>query len=199
MVCKTLSAVILLPGLCKRCARTTQQTFGTQAAHSEAANRTQTMMSTASRRGRNWAIASLVVAVSAGLPGCGGIDGLELNGKLFDAVGLSPDSFKKTEPKTDARAPLVLPPDANRLPEPGAVPQAVPTTLAQDPSWPKDPEALKLADADAKKRAHDEYCKNGNWRDKAVKNETATGVGPNGSCSNSIFSAVTDAIAGNKK
>ena len=122
------------------------------------------MTQTSSRRGRNWAIASLVVAVSSGLQGCGGIDGFELNGKLFDAVGLSSDSFKKTEPKAEARAPLVLPPDASRLPEPGSVQQPAPASLASNTDWPLDPEQKKLADADAKKKAHEEHCKNGNWK-----------------------------------
>ena len=165
-------------------------------AQCEAANRTQTMMSTSSRRRRNWVMASVVVAIGTGLPGCGGIDGLELNGKLFDAVGLSSDSFKKTEPKTEARAPLVLPPDASRLPEPGAAPQAVPTQLAQDPSWPKDPEAKKLADADAKKKAHDDLCKNGSWKENAVKDERTQAQN---ACGNSLFSFATDAITGNNK
>src|SRR5690606_15890996 len=53
------------------------------------------------------------------LPGCGGVDGVEFNGKVFEAVGLTGALGKKEEPKTEPRAPLVLPPSTERLPEPG--------------------------------------------------------------------------------
>ena len=149
-----------------------------------------------SQNGRNWAIASLLMACSLGLPGCGGIDGIELNGKLFDAVGLSADSFKKTEPKAEARAPLVLPPDGTRLPEPGSIQQPAPTNLAAGTAWPMDPEQKKLADAEAKKKAHEELCKNGNWKENAVKDERQQAQS---NCGNSLFSFATDAITGNKK
>ncbi len=158
---------------------------------------TSTMRASAlSRSGRNRAIASLIVACSLGLPGCGGIDGIELNGKLFDAVGLSSDSFKKTEPKAEARAPLVLPPDGTRLPEPGSIQQPPPASLASATDWPMDPEQKKLADAEAKKKAHEDLCKNGNWKENAVKDER---VQAQSNCGNSLFSFATDAITGNKK
>ena len=64
---------------------------------------------------------------------CGGVDGLELNGKLFDWMGVSSSAMEqsKREPQLAARAPLVLPPNSNRLPEPGSE--------EQDPStiWPR--------------------------------------------------------------
>ena len=128
-------------------------------------------------RGRYTAVAAAVLAFATVLPGCGsdgGIDGIEVNSKLLDAVGLSGNPFKKEEPKTVGRAPLVLPPDSKRLPEPGAAPQATPVALAADPSWPKDPDQIKAADAEAKKRAEAERCNgNGNWKERATKDERA--------------------------
>ena len=49
-------------------------------------------------------------------------DGIDLNGKVFDWMGVSPAAMEasRREPKMAERAPLVLPPDANRLPEPGS-------------------------------------------------------------------------------
>ena len=137
---------------------------------------------------------------AAGLSGCGGVDGIELNGKIFDAVGLSGDAFKKTEPRTEARAPLVLPPNASRLPEPGAAPQPVTASIAQDSAaWPRDPEQIKKADAEAKKLAHEKYCKEGNWKQKATKDETAAAEAASGTCGNSLFSVVSDALIGKKE
>ena len=131
----------------------------------------------AKSRGSKRLIAAVVLAVSAGLAGCGGdggFDGIEVNSKLLDAVGLSGNPFKKDEPKTLTRAPLVLPPDNTRLPEPGAAPQAAPVTLAADPAWPRDPDQIRLADADAKKKADAERCNgNGNWKERATKDELA--------------------------
>ena len=49
-------------------------------------------------------------------------DGLEVNGKLFDWMGISSSAMEQSqrEPQVAARAPLVLPPNSNRLPEPGS-------------------------------------------------------------------------------
>ncbi len=140
-----------------------------------------------------------VIMLGGALSGCGGIDGIEFNSKLLDTVGLSPDSFKKTEAKTQPRAPLVLPPDASKLPEPGAAPQVVPTALASgDTAWPQDHDGKKGTDADAKKRAKEQYCKEENWKDKAHKDETAQAeaAAKNGTCGNTLFGAISDAIVG---
>ena len=139
------------------------------------------MMLTAKSRGLKRGIAVVVMSIGASLSGCGGdggIDGIEVNSKLLDAVGLSGNPFKKEEPKTLSRAPLVLPPDNSRLPEPGAAPQATPVALANNPAdnpaWPRDPDQIKAADADAKKKAEAERCRgDGNWKQRATKDEWA--------------------------
>ena len=152
-------------------------------------------MTIALRRVRGSVFAAAVLAIAAGLSGCGGFDGVELNGKLFDALGVSGDtSGKRSEPKTQARAPLVIPPDATRLPEPGSV--QVPTSATADQAWPKDREAQRIADADAKKRAQEAHCRDGNWKQKAMKDDIGAAAGPNGSCNNSIFSVLGKSILG---
>ena len=153
------------------------------------------------RRTRALAVAISIAAASASLGGCGGgMDGVELNGKIFEALGVSGDGAfgKKVEPKTQARAPLVLPPDANRLPDPSAA--LIQTgALPDNAAWPKDREAQRISEVDAKKRAQDKYCKeDGNWRERATKDELAADAGPNGRCQGSIFSVITNSITGEK-
>ena len=135
------------------------------------------MAKTQRRLSRNRLIAAAFMVLGACLAGCGsdgGIDGIEVNSKLLDAVGLSGNPFKKEEPKTTSRAPLVLPPDSKRLPEPGAAPLAEPVALAADPAWPKDPDKIRAANAEAKKREEAERCRGDkDWKQRATKDEWA--------------------------
>jgi hypothetical protein len=132
---------------------------------------------------RRAAAAATLLLASLGLTACAG-DGVELNGKIFDAVGLSGDILgKKPEPKTQARAPLVLPPDPNRLPEPGGAPAP---TANQD--WPRDAQQQRVAEATARKQAQAKFCSDGNWKEKAMKDDIAASRGPDGTCQGSIFS-----------
>ncbi|AGK58994.1 hypothetical protein HYPDE_36613 [Hyphomicrobium denitrificans 1NES1] len=120
-----------------------------------------------------------VLAVS----GCG-YDGVQLNGKIFDVVGLNDTSAPK-EPKLAARQPLVVPPGLDSLPPPGS-------------GKPNQP-ALAVQDVDAKKgvskaelqRQQDAYCKV-NYEDaKARGDSTADSAsGPLGSCHPSILTGV---------
>ena len=147
-----------------------------------------------------WTAAALL-GIGISLSGCGsdgGFEGIEVNSKILDAAGLSGNPFKKEEPKLGARAPLVLPPNAGRLPEPGAEPQATPAALAADPAWPKDPEKQKLADAESKEQARQAHCKDGNWKEKAIKDESGPAAAEAAKCGNSLFSVMGSAITGNK-
>jgi hypothetical protein len=139
-----------------------------------------------------------LIAVSLSLSGCGGFDGVDFNGKIFDAVGLSGSNpFKKDEPVTQARAPLVLPPDGEPLPPPGSAPPPAPALA--DAQWPKDPDQQKVAQADAKKAAQQKYCKeDGNWKQKAVNDEVGASQGPGGSCNGSIFTVISESLFGKK-
>jgi hypothetical protein len=135
-----------------------------------------------------------VGAALLALPGCGGIDGVELNGKVFEAVGLTGAlSGKKAEPKTEVRSPLVLPPATERLPEPGENGAPAPIQTAQ--AWPNDPDKQRAANEAAKKQAQAQYCKDGNWKEKAMGDDLAATSGPNGSCG-SIFSVIGKTLFG---
>lgn len=144
----------------------------------------------------------VVIAVALCLGACGGVEGVELNGKIFDALGVSGDPFaKKEEPKTQARAPLVLPPDASKLPEPGTAPTpgSQLTTGSTSQQWPNDREAQKAADANARRRAQEQFCKDGNWKQRAVKDEINANSGPDGQCVGSIFSVLNNSVFGSGK
>lgn len=121
--------------------------------------------------------------LGACLSGCGGVDGVALNGAVFDWMGVSESALskKQSDPKLADRPPLVLPPDANRLPEPGA-----PATVENGTmSWPTDPEQRKVAEAKERERLHQAYCRGEiGWENKALRpNDPLPAKSPYGSCS----------------
>lgn len=128
---------------------------------------------------------SMAMAFSAAVLLGGCADGMEVNGRLLDAVGMSTAalSAKKEEPRVAPRAPLVMPPSDKRLPEPGSEP---PPVVADDASWPKDKDQQRVASAAEKQRQHQQHCRDGNWKERAVDND-ASMQGPLGSCG-SLFS-----------
>jgi hypothetical protein len=126
-------------------------------------------------------------------------DGIELNGKLFDAVGISSAALdaKKSEPKLAERAPLVLPPDVNRLPEPGSGKAPV----VQQAAWPDDPEQRKIRQAQERERLHLAYCRGDiQWKDKAFDKEGAGAAAPRspyGPCPTLFGSSITSNVETN--
>jgi hypothetical protein len=141
------------------------------------------------------AICAAALTVLAGLGGCAN-DSIEFNGKIFDALGMSTSSLApRKEPKMERRSPIVLPPDGKRLPEPGSAPEYA----NQDQNWPQDRDAKKVADAAEFKRKQQEYCRDGNWKEKAMKDEVgAEANAPGGNCG-SIFSVFSKGLFGNQE
>ena len=133
---------------------------------------------------RAWAAAS--VAVCLLLAACA--DGVQLEGKVFDWMGVSPSALEgsKSEPKMSDRAPLVVPPNVARLPEPGTGQPPANTDIASL----KDPDLRKKAAAAERERLHLAYCRGDvQWKDKAL-NPQSTGANrsPYGPCPG-LFSA----------
>ena len=140
-------------------------------------------------------IATLVV-----FGGCS--DGVDMNGKVFDWMGISPaaQAVKKTEPKLAERTPLVLPPPGYLLPPPGS--GKAEAALV----WPDDPDQRKLADAKERERLHQAYCSGEiQWKEQALatgRGRAAGGRGPSepvspyGPCG-ALFNA--NSIVDNKK
>lgn len=78
------------------------------------------------------ALLAAVLGATLALGGCGGV---EFQGAVFDAVGLSGDR-REPDVHMAERPPLLLPPNLNALPQPG---QGVAAATARE-DWPKNPE-----------------------------------------------------------
>jgi hypothetical protein len=144
------------------------------------------------RRRKRLAVAVGLMAVMA-VGGCA--DGVELNGKVFDFLGVSPAALEanRREPKLAERAPLVMPPDAKRLPDPdGARPP-----VTDQASWPTDPEQKKLAQAQERERLHLAYCRGDiQWKQRALNSKDGTdgtNLSPYGPCP-SLFGGLTSGV-----
>ncbi|MEX2167646.1 MAG: hypothetical protein WD852_11625 [Methyloceanibacter sp.] len=74
-------------------------------------------------------------ALALALGGCGGV---QLEGKVFDYMGVSGDR-QEADVRMSERPPLLLPPNTKTLPQPGA---GV-TAAAARQDWPDDPERVK--------------------------------------------------------
>ncbi len=125
-----------------------------------------------------------VLALAASLAGCGA-DDVQLNGKIFDAVGLNTGSAPKKTPKLAERAPLIVPPSLDKLPEPGT------GQAAADIGDVKDyDEKRRVSQADREKEQR-EYCKI-HYEDAKVRGnqDWETAAGPLGPCRNSILNAI---------
>ncbi|MGE3067234.1 MAG: hypothetical protein AB7K67_16745 [Hyphomicrobiaceae bacterium] len=134
-----------------------------------------------------------VAILAASLGGCA--DGVELNGKVFDWLGVSPAALEasKREDKLPDRAGLVMPPDFNRLPAPGSEPPPQETATA---AWPDDPDKRKARTEAERKRLHLAYCRGElNWKDRAMANKDGVqqNRSPYGPCP-SLFGGVKNVI-----
>jgi len=102
----------------------------------------------------------LALGLAAGLSGCSGYDGVELQGGIFDALGVSAATkTKASEPKVARRNSLVIPPDTKALPAPGS--GQIASQGAQ--SWPTNPEDAKIAKAAFKEKNLAKYCDDRKW------------------------------------
>jgi hypothetical protein len=137
---------------------------------------------------------AIAISGAALLGGCA--DGVEVNSRLLDSVGLSTAALgaNRAEPKLAQRAPLVMPPSTQKLPEPGAAPPPSPE-VAAGAAWPKDKDQERVASAQDKVRQQAQYCRDGNWKEKALDNDLGGMQGPQGSCG-SIFSVIGGIFGG---
>jgi hypothetical protein len=131
-------------------------------------------------------LAGTAVGSAMLLTGCAD-SGVDLNGKVFDVMGISPSAqaARRYEPQVAERAPLVMPPDSNNLPQPGSGQAPVAQV-----SWPDDPEARKLREAEERQRLHLAYCSGDvQWKERALnKDNVSAPRSPYGPCP-TIFSA----------
>lgn len=98
------------------------------------------------------------LAAAVMLAGCG--SGVSIEGPGFEKLGLT--GKKHVEQKVPDRAPLLIPPDPNRLPEPA--PQIA---NARPLNWPTDPDTLIKAEASAAAKKKQDYQEKGDWSKNA--------------------------------
>lgn len=127
--------------------------------------------------------AALALATLGG--GCGfGIGDVELNGSVFDKLGVGSNSTSATrDVKVPVRQGLVLPPNLERLPEPGSGSAESQVATA---ALPVDPEQRRVAAASKTEREHREFCETAKQRAK-VNNDPRSINGPLGRCDGSIL------------
>ncbi len=129
----------------------------------------------------------LVLLVSLGLSGCGGLGDVAFEGKVFDALGANSTS-KREEAKLAARAPLVMPPATGALPKPGEAQNPGDQAIAGI----HDPEVTKAADKEQLATAQKAYCDKHYDADREAFEPTGEEVvGPAGKCRKSIFDNVS--------
>lgn len=139
---------------------------------------------TMSAKLRKTAAASILAAAIA-VSGCGfGADDIELNGSIFDMMGVGSNS---TKPNRDVamkpRAPLVLPPGVERLPQPGeAIAAADPELLTI-----RDPDLEKVRSQEQLAKEQEEYCAE---HYKPHANDETFVKGPLGPCRKSVLTAI---------
>jgi hypothetical protein len=133
------------------------------------------------------AVRASALALTASFAGCGMVDDVQLNGKLFDAVGLNSTGSVKKDPTLAERSPLVVPPGLDKLPAPGsngaAVANAIPGVEDHDAK-------RQVSQADLEKKQA-EYCKVHYDQAKQQGDSNADlAEGPMGPCRASVFTAV---------
>jgi hypothetical protein len=126
----------------------------------------------------------LGAAVLAG--GCSAGD-VELNGSVFDYLGVGSNSKSGSrDVKTSERQGLVLPPNLERLPEPGSGVAA----LQGGDVMPVDPEQRRMAGANQARANHASYCEKALQKARIMKDLSPVN-GPLGRCDASILDSLT--------
>lgn len=101
---------------------------------------------------------TVVLSAAAVLGGCSGIDGVDLQGPGFERLGLTGNKNRK-EKKVPDRAPLLIPPNTARLPEPK--PSTAVATAR--PDWPTDPDAQRKSEEIEQAAKQKKYEDKGDW------------------------------------
>lgn len=158
------------------------------------ANRGRASRSRADRGLSKLIAVAMAVAAGISLAACGAGD-VELNGKIFEAMGVSGTGAKAAEPKIAARNGLIVPPNTGSLPPPGSGPEPA---SAADLALINDPDRKKTMDRAQLQREQAEFCRANYELPKARGDDSVDGVvGPAGPCRPSFLSAVKNWTGGN--
>jgi hypothetical protein len=130
-----------------------------------------------------------VLGLVLGAAGCSA-DDIQFNGGVFDAMGLSDSAKSKSssgDPKLAERAPLVVPPKLDNLPQPGE-PEAAPDSQI---AGIHDPDAVKQASEEELRRQQAAYCKEHYEIPKGMGDDSAdSATGPLGPCRPSVLNSI---------
>ena len=133
---------------------------------------------------------ALAAVLGAGFLAAGcGADDVELNGKIFDAMGVSgAQKSRGEETKVAARSGIVIPPNTGSLPEPGSG-RSVETDA--DLAFINDPDRKQVVDKAELERRQAAYCKE-HYELPKVRGDTSVDsvVGPAGPCRATFLSAM---------
>lgn len=140
--------------------------------------------------------AALSACLSAAvvLGGCAGYDGIELQGGIFDALGVSGSGQKKlADVKVEPRPGLVLPPSPERLPEPatGSIAAA-----PQGEAWPVDPEDRRASNKVELEKRHKAYCEREIQNARMRGEQSGVIMGPMGNCQPGLFGSLSNQFTG---
>ena len=136
------------------------------------------------------------------LGGCGGVDGVDLQGGVFDALGISSAAQEQKAPKETrvaARPGLVLPPAEDRLPQPGGAAPPPEQQLAQGEAWPVNPEENRARVKAENEKKHRDYCDKALRDARVMGRSTETVMGPNGNCQPGMFGSLSGMFEGERK
>ncbi len=135
--------------------------------------------------GRNSTRLIFVVAAAGLLGGCASVDSVELNGGIFDMMGISKSalSAKSTEKQMAARPGIVMPPDTKRLPAPGSRIEPQPASVA----WPVGPEDRERQLQAQKLAEHKAFCDREERKRKTFDRDAQAAQGPLGSCDPGLY------------
>lgn len=136
---------------------------------------------------RNLLRTALAVVAGIAVAGCS-MDDVELNGGVFDALGVGANQPKSAEPKLAARTPLVVPPSTASLPNPGTPPEAAASDIT---AALNDPDRKVVVDKATLEKQHAEFCAKNYDPARAAGDASADSIeGPLGPCRPSVLSAV---------
>lgn len=124
----------------------------------------------------------LFVGLSASLAGCSPGD-VQLEGKVFDALGVNTSSVERTAPELKPRSGIVIPPNLSSLPAPGSGAAEAPQ-LADV----QDYDAKRAKPRELLEKEQAEYCAKHYDMARAMGNQDEALVeGPLGRCQKSIL------------
>ncbi len=133
------------------------------------------------------------LSAALAMGGCAGYEGVELQGGVFDALGLSGSGQKRmADTKLEPRPGLVLPPKVDKLPDPvtGSI-----ATAPQGESWPVDPEDKRAASRAELDKRHAEFCERAIMMARS-RGESGVIMGPKGNCQPGLFGSLTQQVEG---